>query len=213
MTKFTTLPCHSTYRLPKARNNSTLFSVCFPKAEEWPADTDDFLDSIFKLEDNQFNLIDNDLDAIPSSSSDSGLSSALSLSCEQQLSPLLPIEEDQVEISNSEVSSPQNIVDFESLGSPNQSMASVDSPVRSVVSSNIGSPATDIAEEMDVEHTFVAVVSPSNTLADSNATIIAEQPVVDLGKNSYFPGFFLAGTYYSLSNAWFWFSFTRECHD
>lgn len=154
------------------------------KAEEWPTNPDDFLDSIFKLEDNQFNLIDNDLDAIPSSSSDSGLSSALSLSCEQQLSPLLPIEEDQLEISNSELSSPQDVMDFDSLGSPIQSMASVDSPVRSVVSSNIGSPATDVAEEMDVEHTLVAVVNPTNTLADANTTIVTEQPVLDLGKNN-----------------------------
>ena len=148
-------------------------------AEEWPTNTDDFLDSIFKLEDNQFSLIDNDLETIPSSSSDSGLSSALSLSCEQQLSPLLPIEEDQVEMSNSEMSSPQNIMDFESFGSPNQSM---DSPVRSVISSNIDSPgAGDVAEEMDVEQTLVAVVNPNNTLADGNA-IVTEQPVVDIDK-------------------------------
>ncbi|PBC29249.1 uncharacterized protein LOC107998728 [Apis cerana] len=151
-------------------------------AEEWPTNPDDFLDSIFKLEDNQFDLIDNDLDAIPSSSSDSGLSSALSLSCEQQLSPLLPIEEDQMEMSNSEMSSPQNIMDFDSLGSPNQSMASIDSPVRSVVSSNIGSPAMDVAEEMDVEHTLVAVVNPTNTVVDANTTIVTEQPVIDLEK-------------------------------
>lgn len=161
------------------------------KAEEWPTNPDDFLDSIFKLEDNQFNLIDNDLDAIPSSSSDSGLSSALSLSCEQQLSPLLPIEEDQVEMSNSEMSSPQNIMDFDSLGSPNQSMASIDSPVRSVVSSNIGSPSMDVAEEMDVEHTLVAVMNPTNTtVVDANTTIVTEQPVIDLGKK--LAGFFLS---------------------
>ncbi|KAF3422149.1 hypothetical protein E2986_11270 [Frieseomelitta varia] len=147
-------------------------------AEEWPTNPDDFLDSIFKLEDNQFNLMDNDLDAIPSSSSDSGLSSALSLSCEQQLSPLLPIEEDQLEISNSEINSPQNVMEFEPLGSPNQSMASVDSPIRS----NIGSPVTDVAEEMDVEQTLVAVVNPANTLADANTTIVTEQPVADLEK-------------------------------
>lgn len=139
---------------------------------------------MLKLEDNQFSLIDNDLEAIPSSSSDSGLSSALSLSCEQQLSPLLPIEEDQLELSNSEISSPQNIMDFESLDSPNQSMVSVDSSDRSVVSSNIGSPATDVAEEMDVEQTLVAVVNPNNSLADANTTIVAEQPVVGLGKSS-----------------------------
>ncbi|XP_043250343.1 cyclic AMP-responsive element-binding protein 3-like protein 1 isoform X2 [Colletes gigas] len=152
-------------------------------AEEWPTNPDDFLDSIFKLEDHQFNLIENDLETIPSSSSDSGLSSALSLSCEQQLSPLLPIEEDQVEISNSEMSSPQNFMDFESLDSPNQSVGSVDSPERSVVGSNIGSPVgTDIAEEMDVEQTLVAVVNPNNTLADANATILADQPVLNLDK-------------------------------
>ncbi|XP_076624254.1 uncharacterized protein LOC143343337 isoform X2 [Colletes latitarsis] len=152
-------------------------------AEEWPTNPDDFLDSIFKLEDHQFNLIENDLETIPSSSSDSGLSSALSLSCEQQLSPLLPIEEDQVEISNSEMSSPQNFMDFESLDSPNQSVGSVDSPERSVVSSNIGSPVgTDITEEMDVEQTLVAVVNPNNTLADANATVLADQPVLNLDK-------------------------------
>ncbi|XP_053982336.1 cyclic AMP response element-binding protein A-like [Hylaeus anthracinus] len=150
--------------------------------EEWPSNPDDFLDSIFKLEDHQFNLIENDLETIPSSSSDSGLSSALSLSCEQQLSPLLPIEEDQVEISNSEMSSPQNFMDFESLDSPNQSVGSVDSPVRSVVSSNVGSPVTDIPEEMDVEQTLVAVVNPNNTMADTATTILTEHPVLDLDK-------------------------------
>ncbi|XP_076751200.1 uncharacterized protein LOC143432201 [Xylocopa sonorina] len=151
--------------------------------EEWPTNTDDFLDSIFKLEDNQFNLIENDLEAIPSSSSDSGLSSALSLSCEQQLSPLLPIEEDQTEISNSEMNSPENIVDLESLGSPNQSVASMDSPVRSVVSSSIGSPTMDVPEETETEQTFVAVVNPNNTFADiNNTTILTEQPVIDLDK-------------------------------
>lgn len=150
-------------------------------AEEWPTNPDDFLDSIFKLEDNQFNLMENDLETSPSSSSDSGLSSGLSLSCEQQLSPLLPIEEDQLEISNSELSSPQNFMDFDSMDSPNQSMGSVDSPVRSVVSSNIGSPVTDVAEEMDFEHTLVAVVNPNNTLADTTtATVVAEQPAIDL---------------------------------
>lgn len=82
------------------------------------------------------------------------------------------------------MSSPQDVMDFDSLGSPIQSMASVDSPVRSVVSSNIGSPATDVAEEMDVEHTLVAVVNPTNTLADANTTIVTEQPVLDLGKNN-----------------------------
>ena len=76
-------------------------------------------------------------------------------------------------------------MDLEPLGSPNQSMASVDSPVRSVVSSNIGSPITDVAEEMDVEHTLVAVVNPVNTLADANTTIVAEQPVADLGMNKF----------------------------
>lgn len=148
--------------------------------EEWPTNPDDFLDSIFKLEDNQFNLIENDLEAIPSSSSDSGLSSALSLSCEQQLSPLLPIEEDQVEVSNSDLSSPQNFMDFDSLGSPNQSMGSTDSPIRSVVSSNIGSPATDVNEEMDFEPTLVAVVNPNNTIPDPAATLTTEQPTINM---------------------------------
>lgn len=95
-----------------------------------------------------------------------------------------------MEMSNSEMSSPQNIMDFDSLGSPNQSMASIDSPVRSVVSSNIGSPAMDVAEEMDVEHTLVAVVNPTNTVVDANTTIVTEQPVIDLGKK--LAGFFLS---------------------
>lgn len=142
------------------------------------------MDSIFKLEDNQFNLIENDLEAIPSSSSDSGLSSALSLSCEQQLSPLLPIEEDQAEVSNSDLSSPQNCMDFDSLGSPNQSMGSIDSPIRSVVSSNIGSPVTDVNEEMEFEPTLVAVVNPNNTVPESTPIVTADQqPTVNIGKN------------------------------
>lgn len=126
--------------------------------EEWPTNPDDFLDSMFKF-DNQFdNLIENDLDAIPSSSSDSGLSSALSLSCEQQLSPLLPIEEDQVELCNSELSSPQNYMDFESVDSPNRSVGSEDGPTQSVASSNVGSPETDVTEDVEFEHKSNSVV-------------------------------------------------------
>ncbi|XP_012256132.1 cyclic AMP response element-binding protein A-like [Athalia rosae] len=147
--------------------------------EEWPTNPDDFLDSIFKL-DNQFNLIDSDLVAIPSSSSDSGLSSALS-SCEQQLSPLLPIEDDQVEF-NSDLNSPQEFVDFDTLGSPNQSSefspeSPIDSPIRSVMSSNVGSPGTDATEEMDFEHTLVNVVDPNSVDdATSQEAHIVEPP-------------------------------------
>ncbi|XP_014601282.1 PREDICTED: cyclic AMP response element-binding protein A-like [Polistes canadensis] len=149
--------------------------------EEWPTNPDEFLESIFKLEDSQFNLIENNLDVTPSSSSDSGLSSALSLSCEQQLSPVLPIEEDQIEISNSDSCSPQNFMDFDSLGSPNQSMGSIDSPIRSVVSSNIGSPVTDVNEEVDFEPTLVAVVNPNNTVPDSTTVITTDQqPTVNI---------------------------------
>ncbi|XP_046623543.1 cyclic AMP-responsive element-binding protein 3-like protein 1 [Neodiprion virginianus] len=138
--------------------------------EEWPTNPDDFLDSIFKL-DNQFDLIDSDLVAIPSSSSDSGLSSALS-SCEQQLSPLLPIEEEQIEF-NSDLNSPRDFVEFDPIESPNQSLESspespIDSPIRSVMSSNLGSPGTDATEEMDFEQTLVNVVEPNN-IADGQS--------------------------------------------
>lgn len=136
--------------------------------------------------DDQFNLIDNDLETIPSSSSDSGLSSALSLSCEQQLSPLLPIEEDHVEMANDSadsINSPQDYdaLDFESLGSPNDSMGSIDSPVRSVMSSNLGSPATDITEEMDFEPKMMTMLDPS-LMDDTELTmpVIKQEP---LGKN------------------------------
>ncbi|XP_015594688.1 cyclic AMP response element-binding protein A [Cephus cinctus] len=138
--------------------------------EEWPTNPDDFLDSIFKL-DNQFSLIDNnELEAIPSSSSDSGLSSALSLSCEQQLSPLLTIEEDQMEFAESEISSPQNFVDFDSLGSPNQSLTSMDSPVRSVFSSNMGSPIIeDNIDEMEFQPTVVGLVNTNEPLVNQES--------------------------------------------
>ncbi|XP_057323834.1 cyclic AMP-responsive element-binding protein 3-like protein 2 [Microplitis mediator] len=129
--------------------------------ESWPTPTDEFLDSMLKLE-HPFNLMENDVDALPSSSSDSGLSSALSLSCEQQLSPLLPIE-DQLELSNDNQSSPQNFTDFQYLGSPNDSVGSftADSPVRSVMSSNVGSPGTDMTEEMDFESNYITAVDPN----------------------------------------------------
>jgi len=132
-----------------------------------------------------FSLIGKDLETMPSSSSDSGLSSALSPSYEQQLSPFLlknnNEEESQIEINNSNLSSPQNFMDFEPVVSP--SLGSVDSPVRSVMSSNIGSPVTDATEEMDYEQTLVAVVTPNNTMPNVN-TVIAEQPGVDVGKTS-----------------------------
>lgn len=154
------------------------------QAEESPAETEDLFASILKMEEDTqlgFNLIDKDLETIQSSSSDSGLSSALSLSYEQQLSPFLSKvnEEEHIEISNSDLSSPQNFMDFEPAASP--SLASVDSPVRSVVSSNIGSPATDVTEEIDYEQTLVAVVTPNNTTPNGN-TVVAEQPIVDISK-------------------------------
>ncbi|XP_066584576.1 cyclic AMP-responsive element-binding protein 3-like protein 1 [Prorops nasuta] len=140
-------------------------------AEEWPTNPDDFLESIFNLE--------MDLETIPSSSSDSGLSSALSLSCEQQLSPLPPIEEDKSENGHSHLDSPQNLMDFESIGSPNQSMGSMDSPARSVMSSNLGSPVADVTEDMEMEHTLVAVVNPKN-VTEATQNVTAVRPTIDL---------------------------------
>lgn len=131
-----------------------------------------------------FNLIGKDLETVPSSSSDSGLSSILSLPYEQQLSPFLSRadnnEEEQMEISNSDLSSSQDFIDFEPAASP--SLGSIDSPVRSVVSSNIGSPVTDVIEEMDYEQTLVAVVTPNNTTPNTSTTIATEQPIFDIGK-------------------------------
>ncbi|KAG8042136.1 hypothetical protein G9C98_000127 [Cotesia typhae] len=128
--------------------------------EEWSTQQEDIFDML-KLE-NPFNLMESDIEAMPSSSSDSGLSSALSLSCEQQLSPLLPIE-DHLELSDDNQNSPQNFTDFQYLGSPNDSVGSFtgDSPVRSVMSSNVGSPGTDIAEEIDFESNYITAVDPN----------------------------------------------------
>ena len=140
--------------------------------------------------DNQFNLIEQntipeELETIPSSSSDSGLSSALSLSCEQQLSPLLPIEEDQNEFMNSCLSSPQDAMDFDYLDSPNQSIGSVDSPIRSAVSSNIGSPVPDSTEEMECEQTFLTIVNPQVTEDVTIGLTCDKKPVIDFGKITY----------------------------
>ncbi|KAL6437155.1 hypothetical protein ACFW04_005022 [Cataglyphis niger] len=153
-------------------------------AEECPTNPDDLFASILKMEEDSqldFNLIGKDLETVPSSSSDSGLSSILSLPYEQQLSPFLSRTdnnaEEQIEISNSDLSSPQDYVDFEPAASP--SLGSIDSPVRSVMSSNIGSPVTDVVEEMDYEQTLVAVVTPNNTMSNTNATITTEQSIFD----------------------------------
>lgn len=129
--------------------------------------------------------MNDDLTAIPSSSSDSGLSSALSLSCEQQLSPLLPIEEDQLDLSNDNHNSSQTFMDFDSLGSPNDSVGSVDSPVRSVMSSNLGSPATDVTEEMEFEPTLISAVDPNvaEGTIEMTADIIKKEPaIIDYGE-------------------------------
>lgn len=152
-------------------------------AEEYPSNSDDLFASILKMEEDpnlDFNLIGKDLETIASSSSDSGLSSALSLSYEQQLSPFLSKADnnEEEEIINSDLNSSQDFVDFEAAASP--SLASVDSPVRSVMSSNIGSPIADMAEEMDYEQSLVAIVTPNNTTPSLNATIATEQPVVDI---------------------------------
>lgn len=149
-------------------------------AEEWmTSNTDDLFGSIFNMDD-QFNLIDNDLETIPSSSSDSGLSSALSLSCEQQLSPLLPIDDDQVEMGNDSINSPQDYTEFDSLGSPNDSMGSIDSPVRSVMSSNLGSPATDINEEMEFEPMLTVVDSGAVENPEITMPVIKQEPMTEL---------------------------------
>jgi cell division septum initiation protein DivIVA len=153
---------------------------------EWPAVVDDFsfvdpyLNSMgeqFSLDmDNDFN-IDNEL---ASASSDSGLSSALSQCGEQQLSPLLnSVEEDQGELHGS--LSPQNYLDFESFGSPNESLGSVDSPIRSVISSSMGSPAADITEEMDFEP-LVSMVEPNdieNSIEINMPIIKQEMPTME----------------------------------
>ncbi|EFN83508.1 cAMP-responsive element-binding protein 3-like protein 4 [Harpegnathos saltator] len=157
-------------------------------AEEFATSTsDDLLATIMKLqEENPDFLIEKDLeDTSPFSLSDSGLSSTQSLSYEQQLSPLfIKNEDEQIEIVNSNLNSPQDLMDFEPVASPIQSLGSVDSPVRSVMSSNIGSPATDVAEEMDYGQTLVAVVTPNNTMpsANANTAIVAEEPAAPTPK-------------------------------
>lgn len=156
------------------------------QAEECPTNPDDLFASFLKMEEDphlDFNLIGKDLETIASSSSDSGLSSALSLSYEQQLSPFLSRTDnnEEEEIGNCDLSSPQDFVDFEAATSP--SLGSVGSPVRSVMSSKIGSPTTDVAtEEMDYEQSLVTIVTPNSTMPSLNATIEMEQPVVDIGK-------------------------------
>ncbi|XP_012542686.2 light-inducible protein CPRF2 [Monomorium pharaonis] len=159
-------------------------------AEECPTNPDDLFASILKMEEEDpldFSLIGKDLETIASSSSDSGLSSALSLSYEQQLSPFLSSRTDNNEEeeigNNSNLSSPQqDFMELEPAASP--SLASVDSPVRSVMSSNIGSPTNDVVEEMDYEQSLVAIVTPNNTMPCSDASIAAEQPVVDIDSAS-----------------------------
>lgn len=155
------------------------------------SNSDDLLATIMKLQEEHPDfLIEKDLeDTSPFSLSDSGLSSAQSLSYEQQLSPLLSIgnEDEQIEIMNSNLNSPQDLMDFEPVASPIHSLSSVDSPVRSVMSSNIGSPATDVAEEVDYGgQTLVAVVTPNNSMpnTNTNATIVTEQPAVVIGKGA-----------------------------
>lgn len=154
------------------------------QAEDCPTNPDDLFASILKMEEDplDFNLIGKDLETIASSSSDSGLSSALSPSYEQQLSPFLSRTDnnEEEEIGNSDLNSSQEFMDFEAAASP--SLGSVDSPIRSVMSSNIGSPTTDVAEEMDYEQSLVAIVTPNNTMPSLSTTVATEQPIVDIGK-------------------------------
>lgn len=157
------------------------------QTEECPINSDDFFASILKMEEDpqlDFDLIGKDLETSPSSSSDSGFSSTPSLSYEQQLSPLLSInnEEEQIEISNCDLSSPQDFMDFESASSPIQSLSSMDSPIRSVVSSTIDSPAPDVAEEMDYGQTLVAVVTPNNTISNESVNVVNEKPAIGIGE-------------------------------
>ncbi|XP_033210547.1 uncharacterized protein LOC117168817 [Belonocnema kinseyi] len=126
------------------------------------------------------NTIPGELDSIPSSSSDSGLSSSLSLSCEQQLSPLLPIEEDQSEIMNSTLSSPQNAMDFDYSGSPNQSIGSVDTTFRSAANSNIGSPVPNPTEEMECRQTFLDVANTEVNEDGDTGSTKQEKQIVDV---------------------------------
>ncbi|KAL0123815.1 hypothetical protein PUN28_005976 [Cardiocondyla obscurior] len=150
-------------------------------AEECSPNPDDLFASILKMEDSNLDLgfIGKDLETIASSSSDSGLSSALSLSYEQQLSPFLSRTDnnEEEEIGTSDQNNPE-FGELEFAASP--SVGSVDSPVRSVMSSNVGSPTTDVTEEIDYDQSLVAIVTPNNTMPGLNATTVTEEPVVDI---------------------------------
>lgn len=111
----------------------------------------------------------------------------------------------EMEISNSDLSSSQDFADLEQAVSP--SLGSVDSPIRSGMSSNVGSPATDAIEEMDCEQTLVAVVTPNNTTPNMNATVATEQPIFDISKTFFIVLFYFILLFYYiqrkfLNNTW-----------
>lgn len=140
---------------------------------------------------NGDDLPDNFLDNDSPPSSDSGLSSALSLSGEQQLSPFLHFEDDPTDL-NDKVS-PKDIVDFESFGSPNESFNSIDSPNRSTISSCMGSPETDATEEMDFETSLMPIVdsiTTTETSGEIKMPIIKQEPSIEFGKNNKYIFFF-----------------------
>ncbi|KAF7990053.1 hypothetical protein HCN44_008996 [Aphidius gifuensis] len=128
------------------------------------------LDTINDLNDMDLtsNLnFDNDLASPPSS--DSGLSSALSLTGEEHMSPLLTFDDDANELNDKKFN-PDDLIRYEPFYPSNESFDSNDSPIRSVMSSSMGSPETgDVIEDMDFEPNMVTI--PEQTDIESSMDI------------------------------------------
>lgn len=146
------------------------------------------LDTINDLNDMDITSslnFDNNLASPPSS--DSGLSSALSLTGEEHMSPLLTFNDDANEL-NDKAFNADALIRYEPFYPSNESFDSNDSPIRSVMSSSMGSPeADDVIEDMDFEPNMVTIPEQTdiNSLIDNQYPSIKQEIVspINIGKN------------------------------
>ena len=141
--------------------------------ENWPSsECYDFLDSFLNF-DNHFNL--NEMDMRATSPSDVGIGSTKSLSSEDQLSPFLPMEEEQEDITNSCV---QSVTDVDSVNSSNESIESEGSPLWSNLNYDDYSPTmTDVnAADSDLQKSFIIDQSIIDPKIVGNISLMEVEP-------------------------------------
>lgn len=124
----------------------------------------------------------------PSTPSDPGMYSTQSISSEdQQLSPFLPMEEEETQEDDTDVA--HNVPDFESVNSSNESIESESSPDWGTVNYDAYSPSqTDTSgDHLDLQKSFI--LDPSVDLKTENVSLLEVQNSVDYGTLNFYRNF------------------------